>query len=178
MVVGGVLSIRLPTCGKNRKHIDRHLSITLAVLPLNRSAYPVLDCFFNSFRHTSNSVTHLPSRGGGGDTFRRMVGFNPAQGGVASMSKMAALRDYRNCQKRQVAPILKCSLTPACRLKHGMGFLLFVPTNQEPSMRDLLQREEVANRTANALNFGTHRAVLLGPCLVRLYKMYSPALGR
>jgi hypothetical protein len=63
MVVRGVLSVRSRTGGKNRKHTDRQLSTTLAVLPLNRRAYPVLDRFFNSFRHSSNSVTPLPSRG-------------------------------------------------------------------------------------------------------------------
>ena len=96
-------------------------------LTFDRRVHPVSVRIFNSFRHTTNSVTPLPSRGGQGNTFRRMIGFNPARGGVASVLRMDAPPNYRNCQKRQVAPIQKCPLTRARTLKPVSAFVYLIP---------------------------------------------------
>jgi hypothetical protein len=121
MVVGGVLAIRLQTCEKIETYrFPEHNVCRLTFRSLRVPSFrPLLQLFV-----TPVIPSPHPFKRGQRRHLRRMIGFNPAQGGVASMPRMAALRDYRNCQKRQVAPILKSPLTRARKLKLVSAFVI------------------------------------------------------
>jgi hypothetical protein len=101
---------------------------------------PSLKSFFNSFRHSSNSALHRLQEGR-----RRHLsedgGFNPSQGRSRLHAENGCTARLPQLSKATGRAYSKIPAHACPHTQARMGFLLFVPTNPAPFMRDLLQRE-------------------------------------